>query len=150
MCWGCLSEVCMQRQKISFKISGKKLVNKYCITRKLLLGDQNMLRSIQTQSSKDKQSAAKDNCKDGKKKKANTNSATVVKKPEMEAQQNEPQAKKLGVKTSIALLKDFIFKNKPEDKKNLHIYSLEARPKTNQSYQNMKAILQVQNLMRKT
>ena len=26
VCWGCLSEVCMQRQKISFKISGKKLV----------------------------------------------------------------------------------------------------------------------------
>ena len=41
VCWGCLAEVCMQRQKVSMKTIHKKLVNKFCINQKLLIGNQN-------------------------------------------------------------------------------------------------------------
>ena len=115
-CWGCLSEICMQRQKLSFKISGKRLVNKFCVTRKLLLGDLNMLRSLQTQSSKDKQSPAREK-KDGKKKKVNTNSASIIKKPKMGSQQNIRQAEKFGANTSIEFLKDVVLTKKRKTKR---------------------------------
>ena len=59
----------------------KKLVNKFYINRKLLIGDQNMLRSITTQSIKDKHSVAKPVQRDKKKTKLGFNSATVVQQP---------------------------------------------------------------------
>ena len=44
ICWGCLVEVYIQRQKVSVKTIRKKLVNKFCINRKLFIGDTNMAK----------------------------------------------------------------------------------------------------------
>ena len=45
VCWGCLSSTCLHRSNISVRLSGKKLINKYCATRKLLLGDSILTKS---------------------------------------------------------------------------------------------------------
>ena len=53
ICWGCLSQVCRTRQLLSQKILGKKLVNKFCPVRKVLLGDKNLSRSLKGKVDKD-------------------------------------------------------------------------------------------------
>ena len=68
VCWGCLSELCLIRQRLSFKLTGRKMVNKFCLTRRTVLGDKNLLLSLHTPCSKDKQAVAQAK-KDGKKKK---------------------------------------------------------------------------------
>lgn len=39
ICWSCLSQTCRTRQLLSQRVLGKKLVNKYCPVKKVLLGD---------------------------------------------------------------------------------------------------------------
>ena len=53
ICWGCLSLTCRTRQLLSQKILGKKLVNKYCPVKKVLLGDRNLTRSLKGKVEKD-------------------------------------------------------------------------------------------------
>ena len=67
VCWGCLSETCMIRQRMSVKLTGKKMINKHCMTRKTFLGDKNLLISLQAPVAKDKQQAAYVNKERGKK-----------------------------------------------------------------------------------
>ena len=53
ICWGCLSQVCRTRQVLSQKLLGKKLVNKYCPVRRVLIGDRNLSRSLKGKVGKD-------------------------------------------------------------------------------------------------
>ena len=53
ICWGFLSQVCRQRQYVSQRFMGKKLVNRFCPVRKAVLGDKNLARSLQTKVLKD-------------------------------------------------------------------------------------------------
>merc|ERR1712080_755753 len=46
LCWGCLSHICWSRQRMSLKIINKKLVNRHCPIRKILLGDPNLVRLL--------------------------------------------------------------------------------------------------------
>ena len=46
ICWGCLSQVCRQRQYVSQRFMGKKLVNRFCPVRKAVLGDRNLTRTL--------------------------------------------------------------------------------------------------------
>ena len=39
VCWGCISKICWDRQRMSVKVINKKLINRHCPIRKLLLGD---------------------------------------------------------------------------------------------------------------
>ena len=79
VCWVCLSSTCLLRQRISGKITGKKLVNRYYMTRKTVLGDKNLLTSLQSPVGKDNHVSAYEK----KNKKINENfSATVIKKAE--------------------------------------------------------------------
>mgnify|MGYP003327475674 CR=1 FL=1 len=83
VCWGCLSSTCLLRQKISAKVTGKKLVNRHCMTRRTVLGDKNLMTSLQAQVGKDNHVAAYEKKKGDKKKfkgKLNHFSAAVIKK----------------------------------------------------------------------
>ena len=46
ICWGCLSQTCRARQSLSQKLVGKKLVNKFCPLKRVLIGDKNLSRSL--------------------------------------------------------------------------------------------------------
>ena len=58
------------------------MVNKQCVTRKRVLGDKNLLLSLQSPCSKEKQAVGLAKKEGKKKKNLNFNSATIVKKPE--------------------------------------------------------------------
>ena len=83
VCWGCLSNTCLIRQRLSGKLTGKKLVNKYCMTRRTVLGDRNLLISLQSPVGKDKHVTA---YVKKEKRQVNLHSATVVKKAESQIQ----------------------------------------------------------------
>merc|ERR1712074_517256 len=53
VCWGCLSSTCRTRQLLSQRILEKKLVNKFCPVKKVLLGDKNLSRSLKGKVEKD-------------------------------------------------------------------------------------------------
>ena len=89
VCWGCLSSTCLTRQLISGRMTKNKLLNRYCATRKVLLGDKILLTSLQSKVGKDNQVAAYDpKKKKGEKKKfkgkLNHFSVAIVKKPTTE------------------------------------------------------------------
>ena len=58
ICWGCLSSTCLIRQNISGRMTGKKLVNRHCTTRRTVLGDKYLIISLQTKVGKDNYVAA--------------------------------------------------------------------------------------------
>ena len=85
VCWGCTSTTCLLRQNLSLRLTKKRLVNKLCMTRRLLIGDKVLVTSLETKVEKDKQTAAYEKKKDKgvkkKKDKVNNFSAAVKKKP---------------------------------------------------------------------
>ena len=46
LCWGCLSHICWSRTRMSLKTIGKKLTNRHCPVKKILLGDPNLTRLL--------------------------------------------------------------------------------------------------------
>ena len=67
VCWGCLSSTCLIRQSVSKKAMGKRFVNKHCMSRKTVMGDKNLMTSLQTLVGKDQQSSAFEHKKTRKK-----------------------------------------------------------------------------------
>lgn len=99
ICWGCLSQVCRARQYVSQRFMGKKLVNRYCPVRKVVLGDRNIAHSLQSKVSKDnyvavsedfipKKKFDKKNQKRQRKQQFFGNTASIIKKP---AKQNQTE-----------------------------------------------------------
>ena len=89
VCWGCLSSTCLIRQNISAKVTGKKFVNRHCMTRRTVLGDRNLMTSLQAQVGKDNQVAAFEKKKGDKRRfkgKLNHFSAAVIKKSDTSKQ----------------------------------------------------------------
>ena len=46
LCWGCLSQICWNKQRMSLKIINKKLINRHCPMKKIMLGDPNLVKIL--------------------------------------------------------------------------------------------------------
>ena len=101
VCWGCASSTCLKRQILSRRLAKKKFVNKFCMTRKLLLGDKILLTSLETKVEKNKQSVAfnpskKKGAQKKTKEKLNNFSAAIVKKPSTEEERPKEPIKRVN------------------------------------------------------
>ena len=52
ICWGCLSLICRDRQMLSKRLLGKKVVNRFCPVQRVTLGDKNLVRNLKGKVSK--------------------------------------------------------------------------------------------------
>ena len=67
VCWGCTSATCLLRQNLSFRLTKKKMINKFCMTRKLTMGDKKLLTTLGTKVEKNSYQPAWEPKKDGNK-----------------------------------------------------------------------------------